>query len=91
MIKYSRGTCIPWNVTLIDDSLSWKQHISYINNKISRILFRIKQAQYCLPSDSSKTFCYSLIVSYGLMAGGNATESVLNTKLQFCTNVPFVL
>ena len=47
-----------------------------MNNKILRTFFRIKQPQYCLPSDSLKTFCYSLIVSYGLLAGGNANESV---------------
>ena len=40
---------------LIDESLSWKQHISYMNNTISRALITIKQAKYCLPRDILKT------------------------------------
>ena len=64
---------------LIDENLSWKQHIAFLNNKISRTLFIIKQVKHFLPCESLKTLYYSLIeshLSYGILAWGNASESI---------------
>ena len=62
---------------LIDENLSWKQHISYLNSKISRTLFTINQVKHFLPYDSL-TKLYSTLVeshlSYGIMTWGNASE-----------------
>ena len=56
---------------LIDENLSWKQHISYLNSKISKTLFTIKQVKHFLPYDSLKKLFHSSRVSliiwyYGL-------------------------
>ena len=63
---------------LIDENLSWKQHISYLNSKISKTLFTIKQVKHFLPYDSLKKLYSTLVeshLSYGIMAWGNASES----------------
>ena len=66
---------------LIDENLSWRDHISYVNRKISRTLFSLKQVKQFLPIDCMNTLYFSLVqshLSYGLLAWGNATKSVLH-------------
>ena len=64
---------------LIDENLSWKQHniISYLNSKILKTLFTIKQVKHFLPYDSLKKLYSTLVEShlYGIMAWENASES----------------
>ena len=65
---------------LIDENLTWKEHISHVNKKISRALFSIKQVKNVLPKQCLKTLYYSLIhshLSYGILVWGNATQSAL--------------
>ena len=62
---------------LIPENLSWK-HISYLNSKISKTLFTIKQVKHFLPYDSLKKLYSTLAeshLSYGIMAWGNASKS----------------
>ena len=70
---------------LIDENLSWKQHISYLNSNISKTLFTIKQVKHFLPYDSLKKLYSTQVeshLSYGIMAWGNASEST-NYKTTF--------
>ena len=75
---------------IFDESLTWKQHINYINNKISKSLFAIKQVKHILNTDSLKTLYFALIqphINYGILAWGNAKQSFLkhtckNEKLE---------
>ena len=63
---------------LIDENLSWKQHISYLNSKILKTLFTIKQVKHILPYDSLRKLYSTLVeshLSYGIMAWRNASES----------------
>ena len=65
----------------IDDSFSWKNHIVYVNSKMSRALFAIKQVKNILPCETLKTLYYTLVhphLSYGLLAWGNASNSFTN-------------
>ena len=65
----------------IDEHLSWKFHLQYINTKISRGLFMIKQVKHFLPTESLKTLYYSMIhpyITYGILAWGNARKSEVN-------------
>ena len=65
---------------LIDENLTWKNHLSYINTKVSRALFSFKQVKHFLPKQCMKTLYYALIhshLSYGILAWGNATQSAL--------------
>lgn len=64
----------------IDESLSWKSHISHVCSKISRSLFALKQVKSFLPYDSLKTLYYALIqpyLAYGILAWGNASQTSL--------------
>ena len=64
----------------IDENLTWKCHLSNVNKKISNALFTIKQLKFSLPIESLHTLYFSLIhshLSYGILAWGNATSSVL--------------
>ncbi len=64
----------------VDDSLTWKNHLIYVNNKIARALYGIKQAKNFLPIDSLKTLYEALIqpyISYGILAWGNASSTML--------------
>ena len=64
----------------LDETLSWKLHISHITRKISRTLFAIKQTKRILPLDSLKTLYTALIhphISYGILAWGNVNKNTL--------------
>ena len=71
----------------MDETLSWKHHISYINTKISRTIFALKQVKKILPKESLKTLYFALIqphINYGILAWGNSSKSILKktTTLQ---------
>jgi hypothetical protein len=64
----------------LDETLSWKYHLIYVKNKISRALYGIKQVKKFLPKNSLKTLYLALIqpyISYGLLIWGNANSSIL--------------
>jgi len=66
---------------VIDEFLSWKQHISNVNSKIARAIFSIKQVKRILPQSSLITLYYALVqphISYGILAWGCANASTLN-------------
>ena len=68
----------------IDENLTWKYHLSNINNKISNALFAIKQVKQVLPYNCLETLYYSLIhyhLSYGILAWGNAAQSILHRTI----------
>ena len=66
-------------VITLDESLTWKRHLSRINQKVSNALFTIKQLKFTLPTDSLRTLYYALIhphLTYGIIAWGNAKSSL---------------
>ena len=68
----------------LDDSLSWKYHIDYICNKISRTLFALRQTRNILSTPSMLMLYNALIhpyISYGILAWGNASQTMLNRIL----------
>ena len=48
----------------IDDTLNWKSHVEYINNKISKSLFIIKRANHLLSTECFRTLYFALIHPY---------------------------
>lgn len=77
----SRENCCKFLGIYIDESLTWNKHLKYINSKISRSLFAIKQAKVFLPKESLRTLYFSLINShivYGILAWGHAKHDILN-------------
>ena len=60
--------------------LSWKYHLTNMKNKISRVLYGIKQVKKFLPKNCLKTLYLALIqsyISYGILIWGNANSSIL--------------
>ena len=60
----------------LDESLSWKAHISHINKKISCH----KANKTCFPYEIIQTLYYALIfphIEYGFIAWGSASSSIL--------------
>ena len=60
----------------LDETLSWKNHISNINSKIARVLFTLKQVKFSLPPNCLRTLYFSLLhpyLTYGILAWGNAS------------------
>ena len=47
----------------IDESLSWRHHVNYINNKISRALYAINEVKHFLhvPNESLHTLYFAFI------------------------------
>lgn len=69
----------------VDESLTWKYHLSHVNTKISRAMYGIKKAKHFLPAQSLKTLYAALIqpyISYALIAWGNATVSNLQRTIK---------
>jgi hypothetical protein len=65
----------------IDETLSWRPHLSEINKKISYAIFVIKQVKHILPMDCLKTLYFAIVhphLTYGILAWGNASSSVLH-------------
>ena len=65
----------------IDEYLNWKPHLNFINGKISRALFGIRQVKNILPKDCLKTLYHAIIhpyIDYCLLAWGGASSSTLN-------------
>ena len=59
----------------LDETLSWKYHLIYMNNKISGALYGIKQVKKFLPKYSLKTLYLALIqpyISYGMLIWGES-------------------
>ena len=48
---------------IFDENLTWRDHVSHVNKKISRALFSIKQVRNTLPVEFLRTLYYSLVHS----------------------------
>ena len=69
---------------MIDESLSWKYHISYICSRVSRNIGIISKLRHYLPIHQLKQIYYNLIypyLSYAVIAWGSAYKTHLQ-KLQ---------
>ena len=68
----------------IDEFLSWNFQLKQINKKLSRALFAIKQVKHFLPVECLRTLYFSMIhphLTYGILAWGNASQSLLNRTI----------
>ena len=79
-VTLSRTNSCKFLGIIIDESLSWKQHLSSVNKKLSHALFGIKQLKFFLPKESLRILYFSLIhshLSYGLLAWGNSNGTAM--------------
>ena len=69
----------------IDESLSWRHHVNYVNNKISRALYAIKQVKHFLPIESLHTLYFAFIQPY------NIVERKFEPQRYFELNMMFIV
>ena len=65
---------------MIDENLSWNEHLKVIENKISKNLGLLYKAKHFLNSDSMRSLYFSFIhcyLNYGNIAWGSTTKSKL--------------
>ena len=62
-MKISRTETAKFLGTVIDENLSWKQHINYIKNKIAKSIGIIKRLRYCLAEHTLNTLYKHLSAS----------------------------
>jgi len=75
-----RKKCIKYLGVMIDDSMNWKQHISYVCSRISRNAGIIAKLRHYLSIKQLKQVYYNLIypyISYAIMAWGSAYSTHL--------------
>lgn len=68
----------------IDEFINWKHHVKFINTKIARSLFIIKQVKHFLPYESLRTLYFTLIhpyLSYGITVWGSASSDVFRRTI----------
>jgi hypothetical protein len=74
-IKLIKATETKFLGLIIDDTLTWKQHINYVINKISRSCYALRNIKHFIPSDSLKSIYFAhihSILSYGIICWGDA-------------------
>jgi hypothetical protein len=61
---------------IIDDTLTWKQHIEYLKKKISLASFALRSIKDTVSLDALKLICFAnvhSIISYGIIFGGDSS------------------
>ena len=69
----------------IDNTLSWKQHIDKIISKLNKACYIIRRPKLYLSHAALRMVYYAFfhsVMSYGLIFGGNSTNSKCVFKLQ---------
>ena len=84
---------------IFDKNLSWQPHVEYISGKISKACGALSKIRHSVDIETLKSVYYALVHSYlryGIIAWGNATESVLkplhsliNRIVRIMTFAPF--
>lgn len=70
---------------IIDDTITWKQHINYVINKIARSCYALRNIKHFIPLDTLKVIYFAhihSILSYGIIFWGNASYACNVFRLQ---------
>ena len=62
---------------IIDEKLTWREHINYCCNKMSSGLYAINSSKYLLTKEHLETLYYSLThcyLNYGLLLWGSSNK-----------------
>ena len=84
---------------LIDDGLTWKEHVKHVCQKLSKACGIISKIRHCVNINTLKTIYYALgysYIRYGNIVWGNATKNTLkplmamqNRLIRIMTFAPF--
>jgi hypothetical protein len=80
-VNIERKGCCKFLGLLIDDKLTWSEHIAYTRSKLSRSLYAINRSRYLVPPKYLKTLYDSLVhpyLTYGIVLWGGTCKSYLN-------------
>ena len=98
-VKLDRCSSYKYLGIFIDEDLSWKPHISYLCEKVTKVCGMFAKLRYCVSDDILKTVYHALVAShlnYCNLIWGNATESNLkplitlqNRVVKIMTFAPF--
>ena len=80
-IEESAWSCIKYLGVLIDENLSWKNHLDCVITRINKTIGMIAKLRYFVPSSALTNIYKSLILTYltyGLVAWGNTSKNYLN-------------
>lgn len=83
-VSLEQKSYIKYLGVLIDQNLSWKNHVDSVIVKISKTIGMIAKLRYFVPSTGLVNIYNSLIlpyITYGLLAWGNASNAYLNKIL----------
>ena len=83
-VSLEQKSYIKYLGVLIDQNLSWKNHVDSVIVKISKTIGMIAKLRYFVPSTVLVNIYNSLIlpyITYGLLAWGNASNAYLNKIL----------
>ena len=75
-----------WGICL-DESMSWKNHVTNLQSKLAKSTYIINKVKHFLPKQTLKTLYYSLFhsnMTYGIMAWGNGDEILKLKDLYEC-------
>jgi len=70
---------------IVDNTLSWKQHIDTITPKLNNVSYIIRRSKLYLSNDALKMVHYAFfhsVMSYGLIFWGNSINGKCVFKLQ---------
>ena len=70
---------------LVDDTLSWDRHINHIASKLSSASYAVRTLTPPLSKNALKMLYFSYahsVISYGIIFGGNSTNSIKIFRLQ---------
>ena len=83
-ITLEHKNCIKYLGLLIDENLSWKNHIYTLTTKISKTVGLIAKLRHIVPNRTLLDIYKSLIapyITYGLTSWGTASKTLLNNIL----------
>jgi len=95
------NNCVEKNIKflgiLLDESLSWKDHIKVIKTKLSRSIFVLNRVKSIFPLDILRTLYFSLVhchLIYGIIAWGSSNyvsqlETIQKKAVRIINNKPY--
>ena len=80
-VNIKRSDCIKYLDVLLDEQLSWKNHVQKLNKNLSKICGLIFKLRHYVPSITRKLIYYSMfhsVIFYSLINWGRTTNSYLH-------------
>lgn len=79
--KIEREPFLKYLGILIDETLTWKNHIEYTTTKIRKLIYKFYQLRHILPLKTLRMVYFSLvesIICYGIVIWGNAGGTIMS-------------